>query len=552
MRIRGKVIFIVIPLIVVPLVLVGFSSILSARNGITQVATAFLRFKSEELKKYAESQWNLLVENDLSSDPTFVNAAKTVIESFAISLIRSETELILGVDTGGKTVLRSRIVDVSPSEIDALLSPNGEEIDGWRQIYLEGISRVAQGITLTQLGWHIFVTEHRGVFYKSVDRIVVQSVIILSSSVFVSLILLLAFMTYITNPVRSLAGAMRDIIVTNDLSKKVAVQYRDEIGDLGHTFNLMIAELDKANKHIKSYALRAVVAQKKEQRIRNIFQKYVPKNVIDRFFENPSDMLEGENRVLAVLFSDIRDFTTISESMPSRDIVDSLNRYFGLMVDIIMEHDGIVDKYIGDSIMAFYGAPVTHNDDAIKALQSAFDMADALVTFNDRQAEQGRPRFATGVGINYGEVTVGNIGSQKKMDYTVVGDMVNVASRLEGLTKVYKEPIIISEELKIHVESDFRCRKIDKVAVKGKSTGSAIYAVRKSLSAREEKAWKLHEMALDQYYNRDFAGSESAFATVKQFLGTDKISDLFIARCKKYQQKPPGEDWVGLVAMETK
>ncbi len=133
-----------------------------------------------------------------------------------------------------------------------------------------------------------------------------------------------------------------------------------------------------------------------------------------------------------MLFSDIRGFTTISEGMSPDDLVSSLNRYFSGQVDIIMNRSGIVDKYIGDAIMAFFGAPVTHDDDALQAILAGIEMSEAVEDFNRQQKELGKPEFHIGVGINYGIVTVGNIGTDKKMDYTVIGDMVNLASRLEG------------------------------------------------------------------------------------------------------------------------
>ncbi|GAB1458041.1 hypothetical protein MASR2M48_33490 [Spirochaetota bacterium] len=197
----------------------------------------------------------------------------------------------------------------------------------------------------------------------------------------------------------------------------------------------MLDELQKAYDQIKKYAFETVLAQKKEEKIRHIFQKFVPQELIDRFFQNPEAMLVGENRELAVLFSDIRSFTSISETMKPDDLVNSLNHYFSSMVDIIMSHNGVIDKYIGDAIMAFFGAPVRRDDDAISSIKAALDMIEALDHFNEQQRGLGKPEFKIGIGINYGIVTVGNIGCDKKMDYTVIGDMVNLASRLEGLYK---------------------------------------------------------------------------------------------------------------------
>jgi class 3 adenylate cyclase len=278
----------------------------------------------------------------------------------------------------------------------------------------------------------------------------------------------------------------------------------------------------------------------------------VPKDVIDQFFTNPESMLVGDDRILALLFSDVRGFTSISEKMLPHEVVDSLNYYFGLMVDIILKRRGIVDKYMGDAIMAFFGAPVRHKDEAFQAVQSGFDMLDSLEHFNDWQRNKDRPPFKIGIGINYGVVTVGNIGSEKKMDYTVIGDMVNLASRLEGLTKVYKEAIIVSESIVRYVEKKIPCRLLDRVVVKGKSSGIGIYTPRKRLSSREEEAWPLHQKALDLYYNRDFENASVAFQEVQSILPEDECSQIFSSRCDIYKQDPPPEDWNGAVIMMEK
>ena len=197
-------------------------------------------------------------------------------------------------------------------------------------------------------------------------------------------------------------------------------------------------------------------------------------------------MLVGENRILSVLFSDIRSFTSISEKMKPDDLVSELNDYFSVMVDIIMDRKGIVDKYIGDCIMAFFGAPKKHEDDALQSVLAGMDMLEALDGFNAGQEKRGKPPFHIGVGINYGVVTVGNMGTEKKMDYTVIGDAVNLASRLEGLTKHYHQPLIFSESLLSKVKDVMPWRFLDTVAVKGKKTGVKIFTAKKDPRRRGE------------------------------------------------------------------
>ena len=552
MSIRAKIVLIVLPLIIAPLLITGYVSSLSARNGITRVATSLLRFKQEELLSYASSQWSLLVSNNLVGNEEFVEASKDAVQSFARNMVRSGTELILAVDAGGNLVMATGEIELTAAETQVLQALLTEEAFGWQQLALGGSERVAQVAPFEAFGWYILVTEQREAFYQTINQMYLQTGIILSVSSALALALLLVFSYLLTQPLKNVVGAMRDIISTSDLSKRVEVLYNDETGELGHTFNLMTSELDKANDLMKGYALQAVVAQHKEQKIRNIFQKYVPKAVIDQFFASPERMLVGEDRILALLFSDIRGFTTISERMRPNEVVESLNAYFELMVDIIMHNHGVVDKYMGDAIMAFYGAPERTRHEASEAVQSAFEMLEALKDFNVWQTQRGRPEFRIGIGINYGVVTVGNIGSEKKMDYTVIGDMVNIGSRLEGLTKVYDQPIIISESVAKKIEKQFPCRLIDRVIVKGKTAGIGIYTSRKELSPEEQHVWQLHEEAARLFYERSFEDAARLFQEVQELLPGDRSSAMFLERSKSNIASPPPPDWTGAMAMTVK
>lgn len=552
MSIRAKIVFIVLPLIITPLLLTGIISSLSARNGITTVATEFLLLKTEQLINYADSQWSLLVENEMDKNQAFIDVSISAIGSFARNLIRSDTELIFAVDEQINVVMQTGETVLTDEDVEQITMLMAGNKIGWHQIRIGGVERVAQAAIFQPLNWYILVTEERDTFYRTINQIVWQTALILSISLVLSIILLLAFSSYLTRPLRNIVLAMEEIITTNDLSKRVEVLYRDETGKLGHTFNLMSSELENAYEQIKSYALKAVVSETKEKKIRNIFQKYVPKDVIDQYFADPESMLVGENRILAILFSDIRGFTSISERLRPDEIVESLNRYFASMVDIIMSHRGIVDKYIGDAIMAFFGAPVRHRDDALQSVYAGLEMIEALTDFNRWQTKKGRPDFRIGIGINYGAVTVGNIGSEKKMDYTIIGDMVNLGSRIEGLTKKYKEGLIVSESVYRKVKNDLQCRLLDKVVVKGKKTGVGIYAPRKKLNLKEEKAWKYHEAALKYYYNQEFKRALEYFLQVQNILTGEVCSRLFIERCRLYIKSPPPADWNGIVALSEK
>ena len=545
MRIRAKFVLIVVPLIITPLLLVGFAASLAARNGITRIATEFLEFKSEELRNYATTQWNLLVENQLDTRPEYVEVSKTAVASFARSLIRSDSELILALDEQGQIAMSTTPVELLEQESSALTDLVRGDAEGWTQLRLGGTVRVAQIARFRPFGWTFLVTEHRDAFYQAVNQIYFQSGFILIVALVVTLLLLYVFVRYLTQPLNNVVTAMREIIGASDLTKRVELQYKDEIGDLGHTFNLMTGQLEKAYNQIKSYAFKSVIAQKREQKIRNIFQKYVPVDVIDQFMERPESMLVGDSRILAVLFSDIRGFTRISESMAPEQIVESLNTYFTEMVDIVLKRNGIVDKYIGDAIMAFFGAPVKHDDDVSQAVHTGFDMLETLEVFNSRQDRRKRPQFRIGIGLNYGVVTIGNIGSEKKMDYTVIGDMVNLASRLEELTKIYDVPFLVSESVYAKVKKEMPCRLIDKVMVKGKTQGTRIFYPKRQIGKAEAKGWKIHNMGANLYYKREFEKAFKYFIYAREFLENDPILPIFLNRCKNYIKTPPPAEWEG-------
>ncbi len=554
MTIRTKIVLVVLPLILAPLVLTGVISTLSARNGITSVAAGFLQFKAEQLVTYADGQWNLLNANGLEATPAYLEASKAAIESFAKSLVRTPTETIFALGLDGSAAIRSGELRASPGEMEALRGLAAAGASGWQTVRIGGAPYVAHLAAFTPFHWTIVVAENAATFYSAADSILRQAGYILGASLVAAVILLFLFARYLTRPLQQVVDAMSDIISTSDLSKRVEVMYKDETGRLGHTFNLMTEELGKAYNQIKSYALRAAVAQMKEGKIRHVFEKYVPKTVLESFFANPEGALVGENRMLAVLFSDIRGFTGISENMRADEMVESLNNYFARMVDIVMGagREGLVDKYIGDAIMAFFGAPERHEDDALRSVLAAFEMLEALKEFNIWQVQKGRSPFRIGIGINYGYVTVGNIGSDRKMNYTIIGDMVNLASRLEGLTKKYHEPIVISESVRRKVSTAVKIRQLDLVAVKGRREGTGIYTARRSLSASEEKAWPLHEQALSLYYGRKFADAAEVFRQIHALMPEDHCSGLFLGRCAAFIKSPPPENWKGVEEMTEK
>ncbi|MCL2264773.1 MAG: adenylate/guanylate cyclase domain-containing protein [Treponema sp.] len=557
MKIRLKMFLVILPLIIVPLVLSQVSSYFHAVNGVTRLARQLLGFKLGELEKFADSQWSLLVENNYASNPEMIEAAKKATEQFGRSILLSDSEIIFAIDKNIDIPMSTSSLALLPEEKTALARILAEERGGLLTALIGGEKRIFQVFYFTPFGWHIIISEEEDVFYDDANAITLQTIITLCAAVAAAVLLLLLITSRLTNPMRKIVQAMETIIDTADLSSRVDVEYNDETGILAGSFNKMTGELDRAYSQIKRYAFDAVLAGKKEERIRRIFQKYVPNDVIERFFASPEKMLVGENRKLSILFSDIRSFTTISEGIAPDDLVGSLNRYFSGQVDIIYNRNGIVDKYIGDAIMAFWGAPEKHEDDALQSVLSGLEMIEAVKKFNENQKNLGKCEFQIGIGLNYGEVTVGNIGSERKMDYTVIGDAVNLASRMEGLTKTYHSEILISESLfeelrKVSPNSGLHYRLLDTVAVKGKTKGVRIFTVKKSLTEAGHKGWQLHNQGMKLYYSRAFSEAAVKFKEALNILTGDFNAENLYKRCMDYSANSPPEGWNGVEVMKSK
>lgn len=557
-NIRGKIVLVVLPLIIAPLVLTGVSSILTARESVTTVAAGLLQFKAEQLTTYAQGQWDLLVANGIEADATYREASEAAVETFARSLLRSPTELIVALTPDGRVALRTGEIaddDAGRAPLASIAAAGGS---GWQTLDLAGIERVAYVNRFSPFDWTVFVTEASDAFYRSTERIVLQTGVILGASLLAAALLLLVFTGRLARPLRQLTSAMQEVITTGDLSERVETLYRDETGRLAHTFNLMTADLEKAYGLVKGYALHAAVAKENEEKIRRIFQKYVPKAVIEQFYTSPETMLVGDQRALAVLFCDIRSFTTFVENMKAEVFVPILNDYFGRMAKAIYDQHGIVDKHIGDAIMAVFGAPEKQENDSLAACEAAFVMLDTLSQFNEAHRNDLPRPFAIGIGIHYGRVTVGNIGSDYKMDYTVIGDPVNIASRIESLTKKYHEPLIVSQSVQGRLRNRetgtpiYPSRLLDKVSVKGRSKETELYAIRRTLAPAEADAWKVHNEATALYFDRKFAEATPGFRRVLELLPGDEHAREFLDHCVIFQKSPPGPNWTGVVEMTEK
>ncbi|MFC1750122.1 CHASE2 domain-containing protein [Pseudomonadota bacterium] len=289
-----------------------------------------------------------------------------------------------------------------------------------------------------------------------------------------------------------------------------------------------------------------------KRRVRNMLAQYVSPAVLGTIVNQYEDYVQAEvgaEEELSILFSDIRGFTSLSEAVPAVKVVEMLNHYFSEMNEAIFDARGTIDKFIGDAIMAFWGAPIREEQHADLALQAAIDMHERLKDVNRWLREKNYPEIQVGIGINTGKVILGNIGSVQKLDYTVIGDNVNLASRLEGLTKPYGSTIVISEYTYKKLTIPVSCHTLDLVQVKGKSVPIRIYGVVLDESAESASALaELGEQAFSAYLNQQW---DQAISCYKQ-LPNEVLKKSFIERCEAYKEQPPPETWDGVFTMTTK
>lgn len=285
-----------------------------------------------------------------------------------------------------------------------------------------------------------------------------------------------------------------------------------------------------------------------EQSIRNVFSKFVPAEIIDDLVGKGklSGLLAGEKRSVAVLFSDIRSFTKITENNKPEEVVAFLNRYFETMTSAIISHGGTVDKFIGDAILAIFGAPTSYPDNAERAVNAAFEMLRSISRVDTGGLWMPEGGLDMGIGINEGDAIVGNIGSKERIDYTVIGDAVNLASRLESLTKHYRSHIIVSESVMEKLKGKFLFREIDRVRVKGKEIPTTIYKLENIRKYFFNEATMVDfNKAMSMYKIKNWDTAVEYFNKVLEKIPDDYISAMYVERCRDYMKNPPPEGWDG-------
>ncbi|MEW6595086.1 MAG: adenylate/guanylate cyclase domain-containing protein [Thermodesulfobacteriota bacterium] len=288
--------------------------------------------------------------------------------------------------------------------------------------------------------------------------------------------------------------------------------------------------------------------------ISRAFGHYVSPRIVEEISKNPEKLtLKGEQKVLTVLFSDIRGFTSISERMSPEELGLFMNEYLTAMSNIIMRHKGTVDKYIGDAVMAIWGAPLTDEEHAANCVRAAFAMMERLREMRPQWEARGLPMVDVGIGINSGLMSVGNFGSEQRFDYTVMGDNVNLASRLEGSNKTYGTHIVVSEYTREILGENFFCRFIDMVRVKGKALPVKIYepVCEGAPDPQLKKEIEEFEEAMVYYRIQRFDDAERILAGLETAKPA-KINELYLERIAHFRENPPPADWDGAFTFTTK
>jgi adenylate cyclase len=293
-----------------------------------------------------------------------------------------------------------------------------------------------------------------------------------------------------------------------------------------------------------------------EKRMKSTMSRYMDPALADRLLAGGEEVLGGKSVLATVLFSDIRNFTGFAEELGPQSTVRLLNEYFTIMVDCIQKQGGMLDKFIGDAVMAVFGLPVRREDDDDRAARAAIAMVSSLQRLNAERTGAGKKPLEIGIGLNTDTVVSGNIGSPKRMDYTIIGDGVNLAARLESACKQYFASILISENTYHRLVGTYRIREVDLVVVKGKQQPVAIYEI---LDYHTEETFpnlmesvNYFKGALSHYRNQQWDKALAAFRTAAELNPKDRLPQIYIGRCEELKATPPPDDWNGVWVLKTK
>ncbi len=316
----------------------------------------------------------------------------------------------------------------------------------------------------------------------------------------------------------------------------------------GHWINMIYPVMSAVIAVLVGSGFRYLVLERSAREMRSMFSSYLSPKLVARLEKDPdAARIGGDTKEVTVLFTDIKGFTTFSEAHPPQEVVSRLNQYLGAMVQVIERHDGTIDKFIGDGIMAYWGAPLSQPDHARLAIECIKAINARMKELRTQWQTEGVEAFTIRGGIQSGEVVAGNVGlAGKKMEYTVIGDTVNQAARLEGTAKYYGVTYLVGENTYQRTREICRYRELDKIRVVGKQLPVTIYEPLEGLSILDEATAGRFEVALTLYRARDWEKARAAFKSVLEVADEDKPSKIYVERCEYFLQNPPAKDWDGV------
>ena len=351
-------------------------------------------------------------------------------------------------------------------------------------------------------------------------------------------------------------GALAGMIITAVVLAGVLFADRQFLFGKGIVTSIMLPLGEVFMLYVAMTFYKYITEERAKKELRGTFSKYVSPAIVNEILKDPKNLeLGGRKERVTIFFSDVRGFTTISEKLDPRALSDLLNSYLTPMTELVFQNRGTLDKYMGDAIMAFFGAPIHYPDHAKYACQCALQSLEKLDQLKTEYRKKRLPLIDIGIGLNTGECSVGNMGSQTVRNYTVMGDAVNLASRLESINKTYGTRIIISEFTHIDVKDDFICREIDRVRVKGKLHPVKIFEL---MMERERTQNNVIEIAqyfaegYNLYQQRNFNDAIEFFQKAIDRRPDDSTAKIYIERCQEFLNTPPPENWDGVYVMKTK
>lgn len=316
----------------------------------------------------------------------------------------------------------------------------------------------------------------------------------------------------------------------------------------GYWVSMIYPPLAAATALMTGGGFRYFVLERNARAMRSMFSSYLSDKLVARLEKDPeAAKIGGDNKDVTILFTDIRSFTSFSEKHTAQEVVSRLNEYLAAMVQVICQYDGTVDKFIGDGIMAYWGAPIAQPDHAKQAIACVLAMQKTMADLTAKWEQDGVEPFLIRGGLQSGEVVAGNVGSHgKKMEYTVIGDTVNQAARLEGTAKYYGVQFLVGEGTYLQTRNNYCYRELDRIRVLGKQKPVAVYELRGVLQEGGDRLASLFESALSSYRSRQWDDAEKSFAAILGDFPDDKPSEIFLARCVHFRKNPPPEGWDGV------